>query len=114
MEAIGTLAGGVAHDFNNILTVIMGLANLMQMSVGPDDRLRRHIDQIVLSSERAAEFTRSLLAFSRKQQIDVKPHDVNAVVASTAKLLKRLLPEDVELRVNLADHSLVTLLDTAQ
>ena len=114
MEAIGTLAGGVAHDFNNILTVIMGLANLMQMSVGPDDRLRRHIDQIVLSSERAAELTRSLLAFSRKQQIDVKPHDVNAVVASTAKLLKRLLPEDVELRVNLADHSLVTLLDTAQ
>jgi PAS domain S-box-containing protein len=114
MEAIGTLAGGVAHDFNNILTVIMGLANLIQMGVGPDDRLRRHIDQIVLSSERAAELTRSLLAFSRKQQIDVKPHDVNAVVASTAKLLKRLLPEDVELRVNLADHSLVTLLDIAQ
>ena len=57
MEAIGTLAGGVAHDFNNILMVIMGLGNIIQMSLGPDDRNRPHVDQIVLSAERAAELT---------------------------------------------------------
>ncbi len=74
MEAIGTLAGGVAHDFNNILTVITGLGNVIQMSLGPDDRLRPHIDQIVLSAERAADLTQSLLAFSRKQQILLGPH----------------------------------------
>ena len=95
MEAIGTLAGGVAHDFNNILTVIMGLSNLVQMSIGPDDRIRPHVDQIVVSSERAADLTQSLLAFSRKQTIAVRPHQVGGVVASTAKLLKRLLPEDI-------------------
>ena len=75
MEAIGTLAGGVAHDFNNILTVIMGLGNLIQMSLGPDDRIRPYVDQIVLSSERAADLTQSLLAFSRKQRISLEPHD---------------------------------------
>ena len=114
MEAIGTLAGGVAHDFNNILTVIIGLGNLIQMSIGPDDRIRPHIDQIVASSEKAADLTKSLLAFSRKQRIEVTPHDVNTVVASTAKLLKRLLPEDVELKLDLADHSVVAMIDVAQ
>ena len=95
MEAVGTLAGGVAHDFNNILTVIMGFGNLMQMSMGKDDIHRPHVDQIVASSERAADLTRSLLAFSRKQRITLEPHEVNGVVTSTAKLLARLLPEDI-------------------
>ena len=88
MEAIGTLAGGVAHDFNNILTVIMGLGNVIQMSLGPDDRIKPLVDQIVLSSERAADLTKSLLAFSRKQRITLEPHKVNDVVAGTAKLLE--------------------------
>ena len=114
MEAIGTLAGGIAHDFNNILTVIMGLGNLIQMSLGPDDRIRPHVDQIVLSSEKAAELTQSLLAFSRKQRINLEPHSVDGVVRSTAKLLKRLLPEDVELKLDLADEGAVSLLDVSQ
>ena len=92
MEAIGTLAGGVAHDFNNILTVIMGLGNLIQMSLGPDDRNRPHVDQIVASSGKAADLTQSLLAFSRKQRITLEPHNVGDIVTSTAKLLERLLP----------------------
>ena len=92
MEAIGTLAGGVAHDFNNILTVIMGLGNLIQMSVDKDDLHRPYVDQIVASSERAADLTQSLLAFSRKQRITLEPHKVNGVVTSTAKLLRRLFP----------------------
>ncbi|MGD0228847.1 MAG: PAS domain S-box protein [Syntrophorhabdales bacterium] len=114
MEAIGTLAGGVAHDFNNILAVIMAYANLIQMGIDKDDIHKPYVDQIVLSSEKAADLTQSLLAFSRKQKIEVKPCDVKTVVASAAKLLKRLLPEDVELRVETADDKAVAMLDVAQ
>jgi len=114
MEAIGTLAGGVAHDFNNILTVIMGLGNLIQMSLDPDDRNRPYIDQIVLSSERAADLTQSLLAYSRKQRTVLESHHVGNVVSSTAKLLKRLLPEDITLKLDLADENAVALLDVSQ
>jgi PAS domain S-box-containing protein len=111
MEAIGTLAGGVAHDFNNILTVIMGLGNLIQMSIDKNDVLKSHVDQIVASSERAAELTQSLLAFSRKQRITLQPLKVNEVVTSTAKLLRRLLPEDIDITCDLADKNTLTMLD---
>jgi two-component system, cell cycle sensor histidine kinase and response regulator CckA len=114
MEAIGTLAGGVAHDFNNILTVITGLGTIIQMSLDPDDRLRPHIDQILLSSERAADLTQSLLAFSRKRRIALEPHRVNTVVTSAAKFLRRLLPEDIELKMDLGDGATVALLDVTQ
>ncbi len=114
MEAVGTLAGGVAHDFNNILTVIMGLGNLMQMSLGKDDVNRPFIDQIVTSSERAADLTQSLLAFSRKQRITLEPRRVNGVVTSTAKLLKRLLPEDISLKCEITDEQSLTMLDLSQ
>jgi PAS domain S-box-containing protein len=114
MEAVGTLAGGVAHDFNNILTVIMGLSNFIQMSIGKDELIRPYIDQIVASSERAAELTQSLLAFSRKQRITLQPHAVNGVVTSTAKLLGRLLPEDIKLTMSLAGGDTFSLLDITQ
>ncbi len=114
MEAIGTLAGGVAHDFNNILTVIMGLGNLMQMSLDKDDVNRPHVDQIVASSERAADLTQGLLAFSRKQRIAPEAHTVNGVVMSTAKLLKRLLPEDIGLKMELTSKNTSSLLDITQ
>jgi PAS domain S-box-containing protein len=114
MEAIGTLAGGVAHDFNNILTVITGFGNLAQMAVAPDDRLRQYIDQIVLSAGRASELTQSLLAFSRKQKISLDPHQVNTAITQTAKLLKRLLTEDVELKLDLVAEDEIILVDIAQ
>ena len=114
MEAIGTLAGGVAHDFNNILTVIIGFANLIQMGIDKDDLLRPYVHQIVASSERAADLTQSLLAFSRKQRITLEPQTVNGVVASTAKLLRRLLPEDIEIAMNLTDEDAFSLLDVTQ
>ncbi len=114
MEALGTLAGGVAHDFNNLLTVIMGFGSLIQRGIDPDDPRRAYADQIIASSEKAADLTQSLLAFSRKQEIQVSPHEVNAVVSGTTKLLKRLLPEDVKLMVNVADQDLVVMLDVAQ
>jgi PAS domain S-box-containing protein len=114
MEAVGTLAGGIAHDFNNILTVIMGLGNVIQMSVGPEDKIRPLIDQIVLSSRRAADLTQSLLAFSRKQRILLEPHNVNSLVVSTAKLLKRLLTEDITLSLDLSPEDSVALVDISQ
>ena len=110
MEAIGTLAGGVAHDFNNLLTVIMGFSNLIQMKIGPDDHLRPYVDQIVASANKAADLTQSLLAFSRKQRINPEPHKMNEVIRSTAKLLGRLLPEDIELKVELRGQALLPAL----
>jgi two-component system cell cycle sensor histidine kinase/response regulator CckA len=114
MEAIGTLAGGVAHDFNNILTVITGLGSVVQMSASLDEHTRQYIDQILLASQRAADLTQSLLAFSRKQSIMVSPHSVNSLIATTAKLLRRLLPEDIELKLHPGDQAGVTLLDVSQ
>ena len=114
MEAVGTLAGGVAHDFNNILTVIMSFGNLLQAGIAADDPLRPYIDQIVVSSERAADLTRSLLAFGRKQRITPEAHTVNGVVESTANLLKRLLPEDIDLTCDLTDEATLTMLDATQ
>ena len=77
MEAVGTLAGGVAHDFNNILMALMGYANLLQMKMEPRDPLRSYVDQILVSTEKAARLTQSLLTFSRKQMMELKPHRVS-------------------------------------
>jgi signal transduction histidine kinase len=95
MEAIGLLAGGVAHDFNNILTVILGRAALL----GEDDRLpadlREAVADIEQTGERAARLTRQLLAFSRRQAMDARDIDLNEVVASVGRMLRRVLGEDV-------------------
>jgi len=96
MEAIGTLAGGVAHDFNNILTTIIGNANLALMEVGKDDTLREEIEEIKIAGERAVSLTRQLLAFSRKQVIKPEVLDLNEVINETEKMLKRMIGEDVE------------------
>jgi PAS domain S-box-containing protein len=114
MEAIGTLAGGVAHDFNNLLTVILGFAQLIQVSTGESDETRPYIDQIVESANRAADLTRSLLAFSRKQRIEVAPHAMNDVVTGTAAFLKRLLPEDIMVVLDLTNADLFARIDVTQ
>jgi signal transduction histidine kinase/CheY-like chemotaxis protein len=99
MEAVGQLAGGVAHDFNNLLGVIMGHTGLMLGRLSPDDANRKGIEEIEKAGERAARLTRQLLAFSRKQVLQPKVLDLNAVVAGIEKLLQRLIGEDIELRV---------------
>jgi two-component system, cell cycle sensor histidine kinase and response regulator CckA len=114
MEAIGTLAGGVAHDFNNLLTVILGFAQLIQMSTDKESETRPYVDQIVKSSNRAADLTQSLLAFSRKQRIELAPHPVNEVVRKSATLLGRLLPEDILVVLNLAPEDLGVRIDITQ
>jgi PAS domain S-box-containing protein len=114
MEAIGTLAGGVAHDFNNILMAIIGFASMVQMDLDKTDPKSAHMDQILVAAERAANLTQSLLAFSRKQKIDLKALRINDIVEQTTKLLKRLLTEDITLRVQLDDRNPIIQADITQ
>jgi signal transduction histidine kinase/ActR/RegA family two-component response regulator len=97
MEAIGRLAGGVAHDFNNLLTVIGGRSALLLMRLDGADRSRRDIELIKKTADRAATLTRQLLAFSRKQILQPKVLDLNAIVAGMEPLLRRLISEDIAL-----------------
>ncbi len=97
MESIGRLAGGVAHDFNNVLTAINGYAELMLQDIGPGDPLRASLDEIRKAGDRAAELTRQLLAFSRSQMIQPRDLDLNSLVRDDTNMLKRLLGEDIEL-----------------
>jgi len=99
MEAIGQLAGGVAHDFNNILTVIHGHGSLLLMS-DLDDTAARSAQQITQAAERAAGLTRQLLTFSRRQLIQPKKLDMNKIVGNMTDMLGRLLGEDVSLQLN--------------
>ena len=101
MEAIGLLAGGVAHDFNNLLTVILGRSELLRHRMAPDDPLRRHVDLIEETSERATALTRQLLAFSRRQPIHARVVDLNAIVRDMEPMLTRLIGEDVILQTAL-------------
>jgi PAS domain S-box-containing protein len=91
MEAVGQLAGGIAHDFNNILSAVIGYGSLLQMKINKDDPLRSYVDQIMASSQRAAHLTHSILAFSRKQIINLRPVELNDIIARVEKLLYALL-----------------------
>ena len=102
MEAVGRLAGGVAHDFNNAIGVIVGYGALLKDRVESDAKAGNYIDQIVKAGQRAASLTRQLLAFSRKQVIQPAVLDLNAVVSDTDKMLSRLIGEDIKMTVNLA------------
>jgi PAS domain S-box-containing protein len=103
MESIGRLAGGVAHDFNNLLTVISGNVSLALMELQPQDPLQEPMGEIGKAVESAANLTRQLLAFSRKQVIDPRVVNLNTVVERLHKLLRRVLGEDIELRIALSD-----------
>ncbi len=97
MEAVGSLAGGVAHDFNNLLSVVLSYAGLALANLSPGDPLRGDMEEIKRAGERAADLTRQLLAFSRRQFIAARPVELNQVLAGMEKMLRRLLGEDIQL-----------------
>ena len=97
MEAIGRLAGGVAHDFNNALGVMMGYCELAQLNLSIDSPLHKNLSEIIKAGNRASSLTRQLLAFSRKQSIEPVVLDLNSVVSDTEKMLRRLIGEDIDL-----------------
>ncbi len=101
MEAIGRLAGGVAHDFNNLLTVILGFCELLLAGLNPDDPRQADITEIQRAGARAAELTRQLLAFSRKEIIQPTLLDLNVIVADIRTMLARLIGEDVAIVLSL-------------
>jgi signal transduction histidine kinase len=104
LEAVGRLAGGISHDFNNLLTVILGYSDIMKRNLQEGHPLRRNVQEIVRASERAASLTRQLLAFSRKQVMQPKVFDLNTVVTDLEKMLRRMIGEDIELRASLQDE----------
>ncbi|OLD23708.1 MAG: hypothetical protein AUI18_10985, partial [Candidatus Rokubacteria bacterium 13_1_40CM_2_70_45] len=99
MEAIGKLAGGVAHDFNNLVTIITGYSDMVLSRIGPEDAMRRDIEQIKKAGDRAHSLTRQLLAFSRRQMLQPKVLDLNAVVSNLEPMLHRLIGENIELAI---------------
>jgi two-component system cell cycle sensor histidine kinase/response regulator CckA len=103
MEAIGRLAGGVAHDFNNMLTAILGYSELLIDQIGPDMPLGRDLREIQAAAQRAAALTKQLLAFSRKQVLEMAPVNLNTVVTALAPMLSRLLGERVTIETRLAE-----------
>ncbi len=103
MEAVGQLAGGVAHDFNNILTAIVGYTDLLAAELGTNAQQLEDLEEIRKAARRAAALTRQLLAFSRKQVLEPRIIDVNGVVLNLDKMLRSLISENIELKTVLAD-----------
>jgi two-component system, cell cycle sensor histidine kinase and response regulator CckA len=111
MEAVGQLAGGVAHDFNNILAAIMMQADLALESFDRPAEVRDLLAEIMTATERAANLTRQLLAFSRRQVLQMRVINLNDVVVSLTKLLERILGEDVDFQLKLHPRPLLTRAD---
>ena len=105
MEAVGRLAGGVAHDFNNILTAILGYGDLLRASLSGDSPLQEEVEEIRKAAERAATLTRQLLAFSRRQVLTMEVLDLNLLLRDIEKMLRRVIGEDVRI-LTLFDPSL--------
>ncbi|MBA4373927.1 MAG: hybrid sensor histidine kinase/response regulator [Thermodesulfovibrio sp.] len=114
MESIGTLAGGVAHDFNNILTAIIGYGSISLMNMEKNDANRLNIEQILAAAERAANLTKDMLLFSRKQAIEKKPVDLNEIVRKMEKFLRRVIGEDISVKTVISDRPLPVLADEHQ
>ncbi len=111
MESLGTLAGGIVHDFNNILTVLMGYTSLIKAKIKNDVDLHTYVDQMFATSQKAANLTRQLLTFSRQQPVVFGSIDINDAIRSTEKILRKLLTEDIELRIMLTSNSSIVMAD---
>jgi PAS domain S-box-containing protein len=113
MEAMGHLAGGIAHDFNNLLTAVIGYADLLVLELG-DNPLAENATEIRRAGTRAADLTRQVLAFARRQVLAPRPVDVNAVVGGVCQMLRRLIAEQIRLVTELAPQPAVVMADPGQ
>ncbi|MBI5100446.1 MAG: response regulator [Nitrospirae bacterium] len=114
MEAVGTLAGGIAHDFNNMLNVIIGFGTFVSDRLGDDPVSKEQMNEVLSAAERAANLTKRLLVFSRKQAVEVKPVNVNDTILDLKKMLGRIIRENIELDLELAEGRLEVMADTGQ
>jgi PAS domain S-box-containing protein len=114
MEAVGQLAGGVAHDFNNLLTVIKGYSQLSLLDLKEDNPLWGNIQEIEKATQRATDLTRQLLAFSRRQILDLKVLDLNVLLKELEKMLRRIIGEDITLATLLSENLGKVKIDPSQ
>jgi signal transduction histidine kinase/CheY-like chemotaxis protein len=114
MEAVGTLAGGIAHDFNNILTVIIGYGSMIMDKLEGGSPLKRHMNDVLIAAEKAANLTKRLLVFSRKEIVEVTPVNVNELILGLQKMLVRIIRENIDFNLDLADKDLIVPADAGQ
>jgi len=114
MEAVGLLAGGVAHDFNNLLMAIVSYGGVLQLKMAEDDPLKPYVDKMLTVVDRAAGLTQSLLAFSRKQVMNLQPYNLNEIVRKVEKLLARIIGEDIRIQTNFMEDPLIVNVDSGQ
>jgi PAS domain S-box-containing protein len=114
MESVGQLAGGIAHDFNNMLVPIIGYAELLGDNLPPDDPRCLYVEQIVTSAERSRDLVRQLLAFARKQTLEMKPLNLNRTVENFQKMLRRALHENVTIQTGLSQDIGSIMADVGQ
>jgi len=114
MEAVGTLAGGVAHDFNNILNVIMGYGAMVIGTLAADSQAKQDMHEVLLAADKAADLTKRLLIFSRKQVVEVKSVNINELILGLQKMLVRIIRENIDFHLDLAGRPLIVQADAGQ
>ena len=114
MEAVGTLAGGISHDFNNILNVVLGYGTMVMDTLADGSPAKEHMREVLLAADRAATLIKRLLVFSRKQVVQVTQVDINALILGLEKMLSRIIRENIDFHLDLADQSLLVLADAGQ
>ena len=114
MEAIGRLAGGVAHDLNNLLSPILGYSELLLEEAGLNDEQKKSLREILRAGLGARDLVRQLLAFSRKQTLEFRPLDINKTIEGFGQLLRRTIPEDIEIKLVLFPDLLPVMADVGQ
>lgn len=114
MESLGTLTGGIAHDFNNFLTAIKGFASLAKMKIKNDTHIEEYLNKIILTSNRMAEMISNLLAFSRKQPIQLKPIDLTKEITFAEPLIRKVFTEKIDIKIIKPDREITVLADKTQ
>lgn len=114
MEVVGQLAGGIAHDFNNIVNAMMGFASLCQIEMKEDDPAYKYIANILTLSERAANLTKSLLTFCRKQAVDLRPINLQYNIKTVLEFIEKIIGKNIKLVTNMADEELIVVADSDQ